>query len=84
MMEWNDAALACCGVFLPREEDRKMLCSILNEETQARVRSLSSRGERISRDQVFLRLGCTTVYINQIADCFQCEKRNTHRQQCHL
>ena len=56
MMEWNDAALACCGVFLPREEDRKMLCSILNEETQSRVRSLSSRGERISRDQIFLRL----------------------------
>lgn len=56
MMEWNDAALACCGVFLPREEDRKMLCSILREETEARVRSLTSRGERLSRDQVFLQL----------------------------
>ena len=38
MMKWNDAALACCGVFLPREADRRKLCQILTEDMEKRLR----------------------------------------------
>ena len=38
MMKWNDAALACCGVFLPREADRRRLCEILTEAMEERLR----------------------------------------------